>query len=130
MSKLIQNLIVVLAIIAFATSCQYKFIVEPVPPPPAPGDTTSFSLDVVPVWNNGNNCTSCHSTGGQKPDLTPDNAYNSIMSMGLVDTANPELSIIYVHPNANNTASHNWKKYTNTEAATVLQWIEEGAKNN
>ncbi|NOX85981.1 MAG: hypothetical protein GXO86_08455 [Chlorobi bacterium] len=116
--------------ILFVASCQYKFIVEPVPPTPPPGDTVSFSLDVIPIWNDGSNCVSCHSSsGGQKPHLTPNEAYDQINSMGLVDTQNPAESLIYKFPNPD-TETHTWKKYTNAQAATVLHWIEQGAKNN
>jgi hypothetical protein len=129
MQRILIKAIAVLFIIVIAASCQYKFIVEPEPTPPEPGDTTSFSLDVLPIFNNNNNCTGCHNTGGTPPDLTPDNAYDQIISLNLADTANPDQSGIYTIPHPDGP-EHTWKKYTNNEAATVLRWIEEGAKNN
>jgi hypothetical protein len=108
------------------SSCQYKFIVEPAIEPPPPGDTISFSLDIVPIWSE-QGCTGCHSTGGQSPDLTPDNAYNSLMSTGLVSTDDPESSKIYYYPLA--TGTH-YAKYDTQQAADVLWWITDGAKDN
>ncbi len=110
-----------------AASCQYKFIVEPATDPT---ETIYFSKDILPIWNDGNNCTACHIAGTQRPNLTPDVAYSEITSMGLIDLANPEESEIYDHPNPENTGEHTWKKYTNAQAATVLAWIKQGALNN
>lgn len=128
----------ILKLISFAifvsifTACEYEYI-DPIDPPPyippPPGDSTSFSLEVVPIWNNNNNCTSCHKAGGNQPDLTADAAYSSITSQGLIDNTTPENSIIYIYP-APTSSTHTWKKYNSTEAATILQWIKEGAKNN
>ncbi|MCF6170823.1 MAG: hypothetical protein L3J66_07605 [Bacteroidales bacterium] len=127
MKKLLFSGIILASILLFAASCQYKFVVEPEPLPP--GDTVSFSLDVVPIWNDNGNCVSCHTSGNQRPDLTPDNAFSEIMNMGLVNTADPAASEIYEHPHPDSDG-HSWKKYTNAQAAVVLQWIEQGAKDN
>ena len=127
----IISLVVFAIVVSFFTSCEYEFI-EPKKAAPIvpPGDTISFSLNIAPIWNNGTKCTSCHKGGGTAPDLTPASAYNSITSMGLVDNTTPENSMIYKHPNPSNTSEHAWKKYTANEAAAVLMWIEDGAKNN
>lgn len=130
MKNYFMHLMILFGFILLAGSCQYKFIVEPVAPPPNPEDTVSFSLQVIPIWNDGNNCVSCHNGQPQRPDLRPESAYNEIMSMGLVDNTTAEESLIYKHPNPDETGSHTWKKYTNSQAATVLQWIKQGAKNN
>jgi len=126
MKKLIKKCLVLAGVITIAASCQYKFIVEPVVPPPDPEDTISFSLQIEPVFTN-TDCISCHTTGQTKHDLTSGNAYNSISSMSLTDTDDPESSIIYVKPHP--SGSH-YKKYSSSDAALVLQWIEQGAKNN
>ncbi len=126
MNKKLIYSIGIIAIIVFATSCQYKFIVEPVIPPPDPTDTISFSQQIVPIFSE-QGCTGCHNTGGQQPDLTADNAYNSIMSTGLVNTDDPVASKIYYYPLPD--GSH-YAKYTSAQAALVLQWIEQDALNN
>jgi hypothetical protein len=125
MKNLLRNCLVLVAIITITASCQYKFLVEPAVPPPNPDDTISFSLQIEPIFTDLG-CTDCHPSF-KKPDLTPGNAYNSITSMGLVDTTNPESSILYVHPSP--TGGH-YKVYTSADAALVLQWITQGAKNN
>jgi len=106
-------------------SCQYEWLdpVDYVPPPP--GDTTSFSLEVVPVFTAS--CTSCHSTGGISPDLTPANAYADLFAEDLIDVAIPENSILYIKM----ATGGSMNKYTKVgDPELVLQWIKEGALNN
>lgn len=110
----------------FMNGCKYDFII-PVEVPPIT-ETVSFSTQVIPIFTAGSNCTSCHKTGGEAPDLTTANAYASIVP-GLINTATPGQSLIYTFP-APATANHTWKKYTAGEAAIILAWITDGAKNN
>ena len=126
MRKLFQNLIVIFVISTAVASCQYKFMVEPIPPPPPPGDTTSFSLEVVPIWAEVG-CTSCHSAGATAPDLTSPDVYNILFDMGLVVANDPAGSKIYYYPLPD--GSH-YKKYSSAQALQIQYWIEEGAKNN
>jgi len=130
MKKILLQTLAVLAIILIVSSCQYKFTVEPTIIPPDPGDTTlpkvSFSTEVQPIFDD-RNCTGCHKPGQTKPDLTAPNAYNSIMSMGLADTTDPQASIIYQKPLP--TGGH-FAKYTAADANVVLTWITQGAMNN
>jgi hypothetical protein len=109
--------------VAFS-SCEYVYIV---PDKPDPGDTISFSKQIIPIFKS--DCISCHNTGGTDPDLTENNAYNSIISDGLTDTNDPESSILYDFPHPD-TGTHTWKKYTKTQADLILFWIQQGAKNN
>lgn len=125
MRKLFQNLIIIFVISAAVASCQYKFIVEPIPPPPPPGDTTSFSLEIVPIWGE-QGCTACHN-GGQAPDLTSPDVYNIITGMGLVVAEDPAASKIYYYPLPD---GGHYKQYTSAQALLVQYWIDEGAKNN
>jgi len=110
----------------FMNGCKYDFIM-PVEVPPITG-TVSFSTQVAPIFSTSTNCTSCHKTGGTAPDLTTANAYASIVP-GLINATTPEQSLIYTVP-APTTAGHTWKKYTAGEAAIILAWITDGAKNN
>ena len=84
---------------------------------------------MLPIFTEGDNCTSCHNTGGTPPDLSANNAYNSIISSGLVNTDDPQSSTIYddVQPQ---TSTHSWKKYTTEESVLILTWITQGAENN
>ena len=126
MKKILLQAITVMIIVVIAASCQYKFIVEPVVPPPDPEDTISFSQEIVPIWGD-QGCTGCHNGGSTQPDLRPDFAYNSITSQGLINTADPEGSKIYYY--ALPDGSH-FAKYTSSQAALVLVWIEQGALDN
>jgi hypothetical protein len=126
--KWIKQTFVALFCISVMISCEYEFIEIAEPIPPNPEDTVSFANDVVPIFNTNNKCTSCHNTGGTQPDLTPANAYNSIVP-ALVVLDNPESSEIYQYPHLS-SSMHTWKKYTDAEAQTVLIWIQQGAPDN
>ena len=116
--------------VVVVSSCQYDTLVKPVIPPPNPNNTISFAKTIEPIFNNNSNCTTCHTTGGQAPDLTTGHAFNSITGMGLVNISDPASSTIYWFPNPDNSSNHTWKKYTDVQAQFVLQWIKQGALNN
>ncbi len=120
-----------IVVCAFLLSgCVYNFLVpEEVPPPVDPeGPQISFASEIEPIFNNSNKCTACHN-GSQNPNLTTGNAYASLSNPKYVNTATPEESKIYLHPNPT-TDTHKQKKYTSSEAALILGWITQGAKNN
>jgi hypothetical protein len=114
-------------LILFFNACDYEWIVFP--EPPIPPDTVSFSQDIIPIFTTNSNCISCHKTGGTPPDLTENNAYNSIVNGGLVNTEDPPTSIIYDYPSPQSSA-HAWKKYSMDQSQKVLGWIDQGALNN
>ena len=128
MNKLLKHALLMIGIIGFFSSCQYKFNIEPLIPPPNPLDTIYFSQDILPIWNTAENCISCHNTGGTAPDLTTANAFAAVVP-DFVNTDTPNESKIYTVADPV-TSTHSWKKYTSSEAVTVLQWIEQGANNN
>ena len=107
-------------------SCQYEWFdpVDYVPPPP--GDTTSFKLEVMPIFTD--RCISCHGTGGIHPYLTPaETAYNELWTRNQIDTAVPENSNLYLKC----ATGGSMNKYCQpTDPDIILQWIKEGAKNN
>jgi len=114
--------------ILMLVSCEYEFIeVPPPPPPPEPGDTTSFSQEVAPIFET-DGCTACHN-GGLAFDLTPPNAYNSIESKDLVVPFDPEASIIYTFPNPQ-TGEHHTRYKSNAHVNTIYNWIMQGALDN
>ncbi len=116
--------LIIVMIIAFS-SCEYVYIEPPEVPPVDTTVIVSFDTTIVPIFSD-QSCTSCHKTGGTSPDLTPDNAYTSIVP-GLVNLNDPESSTIYTKPHQD--GSH-YQKYTPIQAQNVLVWIEQGAKNN
>jgi|JFJP01.1.fsa_nt_gi hypothetical protein len=130
-SNRIFSLVVFAIVVSFFTACEYEFVEPKQPVPIVPsGDTVSFSKHIVPIWNNGNNCTSCHGSGGSGGlNLLPEDAYNSIISNGLVDQAKPTNSKIYYYAYPT-SSGHSYKKYSQVEADAVLLWIKDGSKNN
>ncbi len=127
MKKRILSLVLIVSVI-FLNGCIYDFIAPEVVPPTDPNVPVSFSTKIVPIFSTGTKCTSCHKPGGDSPDLTAANAFASIVPQ-YVNTSSPEQSKIYTFP-FGSTGTHTWKKYNATEAALILQWIKEGAKNN
>jgi len=115
------------AVLVVLSSCRYDYITFEEPPL---NDTVYFASQIEPIFNDNDNCTACHNTGGQTPDLTTGNAFSSIQAMNLVNVTDPESSILYTEPDPNNTSVHSWKKYTPQEASLVLTWIKQGALNN
>jgi len=122
-----QSLFVIILVI-MASSCSYDFIEMPEPDPIDPTDTISFKTTVAPIFSEGNKCTACHSTGATAPDLTPDRAFGAIVP-AYIDANDPEASSIYwfAHPQSE---THDWKKYSQSEANIILGWIKQGAQNN
>jgi len=108
-------------------ACTYDFIVKEELPVVDPTVTILFATQISPIF--ASNCISCHKTGGQAPDLSAANAYNSIKNMNLINTTTPESSLIYTYPSPATTI-HTWKKYSAAEAQLVLTWLQQGAKNN
>ena len=111
----------------FISSCKYDFILPEVVVPVTGG--VSFAKDVAPIFTTGDKCTSCHNTGGTSPDLTAAKAFAQINTANYINKTTPAVSKIYSFT-APATNTHTWKKYTAGEAAIILQWITEGAKNN
>lgn len=133
--KIFKLLLAVVVVALLFSNCKYSFIVPFEEPdgPDNPDSTVvvSFKDDIIPIWNNGNNCTTsaCHVAGKVRPDLTPDNAFSAINSTRYINSSNPEESLIYTYPHPD-TNTHQRKKYNSAQAAKILKWIEEGAKNN
>lgn len=126
--KIIKLLFGILFLVAILGACKYDFIVPEdilvIDPDDPDAPEVSFAADILPIFNN---CTACHDTGGQSPDLTTGNAYNSINSNRYINKETPEESKIYTEPAP--TGKHP-KKYTAAQSALILGWIAQGAKNN
>jgi len=123
--KILFSLIVVTLLFG---GCTYNFIVpeEVVDPSDPDAPEVSFAGEIQPVFTA--KCASCHNTGGQLPDLSQGNAYASINTSRYINATTPETSLIYTRPHPSNTDSH--PKYSEAEAALLLTWITQGAKNN
>ncbi len=123
-----NKIFLIIAVLGLAISaCEYDFIApEEVPEIPIDEDV-SFSEEIQPIFTA--RCVDCHKSGGQAPDLTQNNAYQSINRIKYIDLDNPESSMIYsyVLPGA---STHGHRQYTATQAQYILVWIQQGAQNN
>lgn len=105
------------------SGCEYDYVVEPTPEPIT--TELKFSSDIIPIFNES--CLGpCHSQGSIPPDLSPENAYNSLVEGNMIDSEDAANSLIYTV-----IKSGSMKMYAKTgDAEKILAWIEQGAKNN
>jgi hypothetical protein len=118
-----QSIFLILILLAlFLNGCKYDFIL-PVETPPIDngGEPISFATQIVPIFTE--KCNSCHNS--QAPMMSASAAYTQLMP-AYVNTASPASSKLYVNAGS---GSH-YAKVSSTQAALILQWITEGAKNN
>lgn len=121
-AKFIFSLILV---ITFIGACEYEFIQpEQVVIP----EVISFSEDIIPIFDNNCNLSGCHVAGFSILDLSPGNAYEDLYRKDMIDLDNPALSKLYTKLIESN-GTHDGRS-TPTEQATILEWINKGAKNN
>ncbi len=102
-------------------------------PPLPPIDTTvkvSFSMEVVPIFNESCNSGTCHSAGGIAPDLTAANAYDALWDGNYIDTIAPEQSELLQWMLGNRRLPMPLSGPNATYNETVLNWIAQGAQNN
>jgi hypothetical protein len=125
-TSIIKFAIVVCASLALLTSCEYDTVVpEKFVPPPI--DTTvviSFSTDIQPIFDA--HCVTCHPSAF-KPDLSPANSYNALISGNYVIAGNPVGSKLYTKCKPGGSMS----SYCSAEQLDLISgWIYAGAKNN
>ena len=117
----------IIILLSVMTSCQKEYIVLEVIEVP---DTVSFSEHVVPIFEEKCNTKGCHVRGAEPPDLTPENAHFELTITGLVNTDDPESSVLYqklitkVKPMPPEETLHEAKQQI------ILQWIVQGALDN
>ncbi len=96
--------------------------------------TTPVSLasDIIPLFSKNCSLSGCHNTGGLKPDLSADKAYNSLINGNYVDLGNPENSDIYLWLTGKKAAAMPIGAANNPSNINqyVLAWIKQGAKDN
>jgi hypothetical protein len=130
MKKIIKliRLAGVLFLIFSITSCYYDEIVPKELPPIT--DDISFNDDIIPIFNGSCNLTGCHSSGGVRPDLTPNNAFNSLISGGYTNTNDPPSSVLYLWVSGQERVPMPPSGADPKISATILAWIDQGALNN
>ncbi|MDD3742600.1 MAG: hypothetical protein PHX54_03145 [Lentimicrobiaceae bacterium] len=105
------------------SGCEYEFIEFDDSPIL---EEVSFKDDVIPIFNSSCGFSGCHVTGAVPPDLTAENAYQSLMKLNMVSANEPANSLLYT-----SMASGSMKKYSTPDQTRIIRaWIEQGAKNN
>ena len=124
MKKLLK-IVLVGSIPVLLFSCYYDEFPEMEEVILPPDTTVSFANDIAPIFETYN-CTQCHSpsTLGQNPNLTPGNAYNSLVPT-FVSAGDPSNSRIYIQ-----LAINGHRNVDATSIALIKKWIENGAENN
>ena len=112
---------------ALVMSCKYD---EMLPPEPDPTLQVKFSEDIVPIFNASCNGSSCHNGSGPSPDLRASVAYDNLWGAELLDTIEPANSEIYLWMTGAKGLTMPPQGVQPADAATILQWIDQGAKNN
>lgn len=113
-----------IALMTILSGCEYEFIEPEVGPPPP--DVVSFATDIMPIFNASCNMSGCHAAGAFDPDLSPANAYSSLIDGDFINTTDPGSSLIYTSMATGTMESFS----TTSEANLVLAWIQKGALNN
>ncbi len=114
----------------YYTGC-YSDQFEPEPIIIDPVDTISFSNEIVPIFVTSCNLSICHASGAVPPNLTPANAYNSLVSGGYVDTDNPTASEFYLWLTGDGDRDIMPPTGRNEDLIElVLGWMQQGALNN
>jgi hypothetical protein len=107
----------------------YKDIIHPGADPNGPPQSVSFSGDLIPIFNKSCNSSGCHDGVPTKnPSLSPDKAYNALMSGGYINTLVPGNSSIYLSVKDNSMPIGG--SLTAAEKQKILDWIRNGAPNN
>lgn len=128
--KKIKNLIRllgVLFVILSMSSCYYDDILEDAGPIEA---DISFENDIISIFDASCNIAGCHNSGGIAPDLTPTNAFNSLISNGYIDINNPVNSELYLWVSGQKSTPMPVSGVDPVIRNTILAWIEQGAQNN
>ena len=119
---------VVSLMIIVATGC-YKDIISPGQDPNGPPQPVSFSGDLIPIFTSNCALSGCHdAVPTHKPSLVAENAYNSLIDGGYVNTAVPIASTIYLEIKSGSMPPSGALKASDTQK--VLDWIRNGAPNN
>lgn len=90
----------------------------------------SLQNDIIPIFNANCSVTGCHVSGGVSPDLSSNNAFNSLISGGFINTNVPMNSELYLWVSGQKNTPMPVGGVNPTISATILAWIEQGALNN
>lgn len=129
MKKKILSFLLVpaLLIISLNSGCKYD---EVLPETVPPGVEVKFGSDIIPIFNSSCNFSGCHNFGGAPPDLTPNNAYDELITGGYIDLDVPDQSELYLWVDGTRSPPMPTSGVDAQIASKILAWIEQGAQNN
>ena len=92
----------------------------------------SFANDIIPIFSQKCSISGCHISSGHEPDLSSSKAYNSLVSGGFINVADPKNSKLFMRLTGKITPAMPLIGSTNPSNinAFVLTWITQKAKNN
>lgn len=90
----------------------------------------SFSTDIIPLFNSSCNTSGCHSTGGKAPDLSANNAFNSLSGGSYLNAGDPANSVLYLWMTGKKGIPMPTTGINKDYNALILAWIKQGAQNN
>lgn len=88
-------------------------------------DNVSFSDDIQPLLNTV--CISCHNGTVTEPNLTKDQAYESLVSGGYINIDDPDESLLLHKINNDHPYSG---ALSVSEINLIAEWIAEGGLDN
>jgi hypothetical protein len=114
-----------LSILFLVISCEYEKqeALKPL-------TNVSFTSDVVPIFSKSCSTTGCHSAGAITPELTPANAYSSLVYGGYVDTVSVEKSEVYMRMIDKQKPMPPSGNLSQDQINVIYSWIKNGAPNN
>jgi hypothetical protein len=96
--------------------------------------TISFSQSIVPIFTAS--CiygTGCHATANsanQNIGLDTPGVYANLFAKGLINTSTPQASLLYGEVSGGAMPKAPYQALTASQQSLILDWIEQGAKNN
>jgi len=133
MKKIFITTIVFAITIVVFTGCQKDTTLTIKPTPKVISGPVYFTKVLAPLFAANCGVAGCHVAGGQAPDFTASNAYNSIVSTpGLISISNPESSKLYELMTGKLSPAMPMGKPSNPSDINdlLLAWIKQGAKKN
>lgn len=126
--KTIPWVILACASILFLASCyKDRTVIAEVPEITR---TVSFSQDIIPILNSGCSMSGCHNAGGQVPNLSTTNAFNSLTVGNYIDKNNAANSILYLKMTGKKGIPMPVSGVNKDYNALIYAWIKQGASNN
>ncbi len=89
-----------------------------------------FASDIMPIFNKSCNSSGCHSKGGQVPDLSAANAFNSLTIGNYIDKSTAANSVLYQKLTGKKGTPMPVSGINKDYNSLVLAWLKQGAKNN